>query len=63
MTRKRLIPVSQALKGASEYHAHMEQWRASRVVTPCAAWHRTFEGLCLNCGYRTAPLDLRGSPA
>jgi len=56
MARQRLVPVSLALKGASEYHAHMAQWRASRVATPCAAWHRTFDGLCLNCGYlyRTA---------
>ena len=49
--RRLLIPVSEALKGASEYHAHMAQWRASRVATPCAAWHRTFVGRCLNCGY------------
>jgi hypothetical protein len=29
-----------------------EQHRLARgVSTPCAAWHGTFGGRCLNCGY------------
>lgn len=30
---------------------HIEYTKQVTPVVPCAAWHLTFEGRCLNCGY------------
>lgn len=30
---------------------HHEYTKQVKPVVPCAAWHLTFEGRCLNCGY------------
>ena len=35
----------------SEYTRHKAHWDRARIDTLCAAWHRTFAGRCLNCGY------------
>lgn len=33
---------------------HLEYSQKSKLATPCAAHHITFDGICLNCGYDPA---------
>ena len=30
---------------------HLAHWMKAGVAVPCSAWHGTFGGRCLNCGY------------
>lgn len=38
---------------------HKETMEAAKVATPCAAWHITFGGRYLNCGFD--PLKVEGA--
>ena len=33
------------------FESHAKHAERLLLVTPCAAWHMTFYGRCLNCGY------------
>lgn len=40
--------------------SHVEYARRHPPTTPCAAWHVTFGGQCLNCGHRQGTRTIVG---
>jgi len=38
---------------------HTEHAEKAKSATPCAAWHITFGGRCLNCGFDPSVPDTR----
>lgn len=39
-------------RNAARHPSHCQFAERKRLSTPCSAWHMTFGGLCLNCGWR-----------